>query len=135
VKCQYGLAAGPAGVRSEHLTELEKVFGSLGSTTGLGSLNTINFATTDCDIPNMSGITAPANSDETYKFCPFGIDMESFQRVSAGHDGVDTSSKATPITLQLNIGAAAGEAISIDAFVCYDSLFYIDSTGSIRVSF
>ena len=135
VKCQYGLAAGPAGVRSEHLTELEKVFGSLGSTTGLGSLNTINFATTDCDIPNMPGITAPANSDETYKFCPFGIDMESFQRVSAGHDGIDTSSKATPITLQLNIGAAAGEAISIDAFVCYDSLFYIDSTGAIRVSF
>ena len=37
--------------------------------------------------------------------------------------------------LQLTIGAAAGEAVTIDAYVCYDSLFYIDASGSIRVSF
>ena len=135
VQCQYGLAAGPAGVRGEHLTELEKVFGSLGSTVGLGCLTGFNFATGDCDIPNMAGVVAPGNADETAKFCPFGIDMESFQRVSAGHDGVNTAERSTPITLQLTIGAAAGEAIAIDAFVCYDSLFYIDPSGSIRVSF
>ena len=135
VKCEYGLAAGPAGVRSEHLTELEKVFGSLGSTVGVGSLNAANFATGDCDVAEMTGVVAPANADATYKFCPFAIDMESFQRVSAGHDGVNTASKSTPISLQLTIGAAAGDAIAIDAFVCYDSLFYIDATGSIRVNF
>ena len=135
VKCNYGLAAGPGGVRSEHLIELEKVFGSLGSTVGLGSLTGFNFATTDCDVGNMTGIVAPANADATHKFSPFGIDMESFQRVSAGHDGVNTADRSTPITLKLNIGAAAAEAIAIDAYVCYDSLFYIDATGSIRVSF
>jgi hypothetical protein len=135
IQCNYGLAAGPAGVRSEHLTELEKVFGSLGSTIGLGSLTGFNFATADCDVANMTGVVAPANADATYQFSPFGIDMESFQRVSAGHDGVNTASKSTPITLQLTIGAAAAEAVAIDAFVCYDSLFYIDATGSIRVSF
>ena len=83
----------------------------------------------------MTGVVAPANADATYKFSPFAIDMESFQRVSAGHDGVNTAAKSTPITLQLNVGAAAGDAIAIDAYVCYDSLFYIDATGSIRVSF
>jgi len=135
VKCEYGLAAGPAGVRSEHVTELEKVFGTLGSTVGVGSLTGFNFATSDCDVAEMTGIVAPANADASYKFCPFAIDMEAFQRVTAGHDGVNTADRSTPISLQLTVGAAAGEAVSIDAFVCYDSLFYIDATGNIRVNF
>jgi len=48
---------------------------------------------------------------------------------------VNTADRATPISLQLTIGAAAAEAVAIDAFVCYDSLFYIDASGSIRVNF
>jgi len=135
IQCQYGAAAGPAGVRSEHLTELEKCFGTLGSTVGAGSLSTTNFAIGDCDVANMTDIVAAGNGDATYQFCPFAIDMESFQRVTAGHDGVNTADRSTPITLQLTIGAAAGEAVSVDAFVCYDSLFYIDATGNIRVNF
>jgi len=135
VQCNYGLAAGPAGVRSEHVTELEKCFGTLGSTVGVGSLCSSNFATADCDVPQMTTVVAPGAPDATHLFSPFGIDMESFQRVTAGGDGVNTADRATPITLQMTIGAAAGQAITIDAFVCYDSLFYIDSTGSIRVSF
>ena len=135
VQCQYGLAAGPAGVRGEHITELEKCFGTLGSTVGVGSLTGTNFATGDCDVANMATVVAPGAADATQVFSPFGIDMESFQRVSAGHDGVNTADRATPITLQLNIGAAAGEAVTIDAYVVYDSLFYIDASGSIRVNF
>ena len=135
VQCNYGLAAGPAGVRSEHVTELEKCFGTLGSTVGVGSLCSSNFAVGDCDVAQMTTVVAPGAPDATHQFCPFGIDMESFQRVTAGHDGVNTADRATPITLQLTIGAAAGEAVTIDAYVCYDSLFYIDSSGSIRVSF
>ena len=53
VQCNYGLAAGPAGVRSEHVTELEKCFGTLGSTVGVGSLCASNFATVSCDVANM----------------------------------------------------------------------------------
>ena len=140
VQCNYGLAAGPAGVRSEHVTELEKCFGTLGSTVGVGSLCSSNFATTDCDVARMTTVVAPGNADATQLFSPFGIDMESFQRVTAGHDGVNTADRATPITLQLTIGntpggAPAAQAVSVDAYVCYDSLFYIDSSGSIRVSF
>ena len=136
VLCQY--TGGPAvaqGTRSEHITELEKCFGTLGSTMGVGSLAGTNFATADCDVPQMTTVVAPGAADATQLFSPFGIDMESFQRVSAGHDGVNTADRATPITLQLNIGAAAGEAITVDAYVVYDSLFYIDASGSIRVNF
>ena len=135
VQCQYGGAAGPAGVRGEHVTELEKCFGTLGSVVGAGSLSGFNFATVDGDVANMPAPSAAGNADDTYVFSPFAIDMESFQRVTAGHDGVNTADRATPISLQLTIGAAANEAVSIDAFVCYDSLFYIDATGSIRVNF
>ena len=140
IQCNYGLAAGPSSVRGEHLTELEKCFGTLGSTVGVGSLCGSNFATADCDVPQMTAIVAPAAPCATHLFSPFGIDMESFQRVTAGHDGVNTADRATPITLQLTIGnnpggAPAVEAVSVDAYVCYDSLFYIDSSGSIRVSF
>ena len=135
VRCDYGLAAGPAGVRSEHVTELEKCFGTLGSGVGVGNLSTINFATTQCDVANMTTIVAPGAADATYLFSPFGLDMESFQRVSAGHDGVNTADRATPITLQMTIGQANAEAINVDAYVCYDSLFYIDASGSIRVNF
>ena len=135
VKCDYGAAAGPANVRSEHLMELHKTFGSLGSTIGVGSLNGFNFAITDCDVAQMSGVVAPGNADSSYRFCPFAIDMEAFQRVSAGHDGVNTADRSTPITLQLTIGAAGADAIAVDAWVCYDSLFYIDATGTIRVNF
>ena len=135
VQCQYGLAAGPDGVRGEHVAELEKCFGTLGSTIGLGSLSTTNFALVDCDVANMTAVVAPGAADATHLFCPFGIDMESFQRVSAGHDGVNTADRATPISLQLTIGAAAADAITIDAYVVYDSLFYIDASGAIRVNF
>jgi len=135
VRCDYGLAAGPDGVRGEHVAELEKCFGTLGSTIGLGSLSTTNFALVDCDVANMTAVVAPGAADATHLFSPFGIDMESFQRVSAGHDGVNTADRATPISLQLTIGAAAADAITIDAYVVYDSLFYIDATGAIRVNF
>ena len=135
VQCNYGLAAGPAGVRGEHITELEKCFGTLGSTVGAGNLSTINFATLDCDVASMATVVAPGAADATYRFSPFGLDMESFQRVSAGHDGVNTADRATPISLQLTIGAPNAEAVNVDAFVCYDSLFYIDASGSIRVNF
>jgi len=136
IQCNYAGAIGPAGVRSEHVTELEKCFGSLGSTVGVGSLCGSNFATADCDVAQMTTVVAPGAQDATHLFSPFGIDMESFQRVTAGGDGVNTADRATPITLQLTIGnPGAGEAITIDAYVCYDSLFYIDASGSIRVSF
>jgi len=64
------------------------------------------------------------------------MDLESFQR-TALESGVNTSDRSLPITLLLNIGggaAAANEQFNIDAYVAYDSLYFIDAIGNIRVS-
>jgi hypothetical protein len=52
---------------------------------------------------------------------------------------VNTSDRSLPISLLLNIGGpsaplAASEAFNIDAYVAYDSLYFIDAIGNIRVS-
>ena len=61
------------------------------------------------------------------------MDLESFQR-TAIESGVNTADASLPISLILNIGAAQAQAIAVDAYVAYDSLYFIDETGSIRVS-
>ena len=48
--------------------------------------------------------------------------------------GVNTADASLPISLILNIGVANQEAIAVDAYVSYDSLYFIDETGTIRVS-
>lgn len=48
--------------------------------------------------------------------------------------GVNTADASLPISLIVNIGAANAEAIAVDAYVSYDSLYFIDETGTIRVS-
>tara|TARA_R110002049_G_scaffold85720_3_gene218031 strand:+ start:3265 stop:4737 length:1473 start_codon:yes stop_codon:yes gene_type:complete len=139
IQCNYNTAAGSKNFRAEHLYELEKTLGVASSVGGCGSLASFNFATADCNVANMPARAAAATGalDTSFQFCPFSLDMESFQRVSADGGAVNTADRATPITLQLNIGdnAAAQEAINIDAFVCYNSLFFINADGSIRVSF
>jgi len=52
---------------------------------------------------------------------------------------VNTSDRSLPITLLLNIGGpdaalGANEQFNIDAYVAYDSLYFIDAIGNIRVS-
>ena len=71
----------------------------------------------------------------SYEFAPFAMDLESFQR-TALESGVNTSDRSLPISLLLNVqgGAGANEAFNIDAYVAYDSLFFIDAIGNIRVS-
>ena len=138
VRCDYLNAGGPQNRRSEQLYEVEKSLGVASSVGGAGVLSGINFATRGCDVANMCARAdaATGNLDTSFRFCPFSIDMESFQRVSADGGAVNTADRATPITLQLNIGNAGGaEAMNVDTYVCYNSLFYISSDGSIRVSF
>jgi hypothetical protein len=134
--CDYG-GVGPQNTRGEHLLELQKSLGTISTVEGAGVLNSSNFAVTDCDVGNMAARAAFAAgaADTSLRFCPFSLDFESFQRVSADGGAINTADRATPITLQLNVGAAAGEAVNIDAYVCYESLFYINADGSIRVSY
>ncbi len=135
VDCQF---QGPANIsaftRGEAFTELSKCWGSASSVHGTGSLSTLNYARTRgnvAEIPQDAG-AAPCVS---FEFSPFAMDLESFQR-TALESGVNTSDRSLPISLLLNIGGGAGanEAFNIDAYVAYDSLYFIDSIGNIRVS-
>ena len=141
IQCNYNGAAGPLNTRAEHLYEIEKSLGVASSIKGVGSLASYNFAGGNCNVASMPARAAAVAGalDTSFEFCPFSLDMESFQRVTVDGGAVNTADRATPITLQLNIGDVAGgpavEAINVDAFVCYNSLFYINSDGSIRVSY
>ena len=123
----------PSVNRAEVFSELAKCWGVLSSVNGVGILNSFNYAIADCDVGNMpvdAGPGAPAN---TLRFAPFGIDLEAFQR-TALESGVNTADRSLPISLIIDIAAAQAEATNIDAYVAYDSLYFIDEMGSIRVS-
>ena len=133
IECNYGAVGWNGESRSEHMVELQKTLGTLASTHGCGSLGTTNFAVTDCDVAGMAVSTAAAAPSVPYQFCPFSIDLRSFARVATS-SGYNTADKSTPITLQMNIGAANAEAVNVDCYINYDSLYYIDQSGTIRVS-
>ena len=131
IECRF-TAGGPGGAllngRGEALTELAKCFGTAGSLIGTGILNRMNYAL-------LSGAVANGRlaAGVPFKFSPFGIDLEAFQR-TAIESGVNTADRSTPISLILDIGTVLAEVQVVDAFVSFDSLYYIDSTGIISVS-
>ena len=123
----------PANNRAEVFSELAKCWGTLSSVNGVGVLSTPNYATTDCDVAGMAVDAGPGNGPQSFRFSPFGIDLEAFQR-TAIESGVNTADRSLPISLIVDIAAVNAEAINIDAYVAYDSLYFIDEMGSIRVS-
>lgn len=131
IECNFN-ANGPGGAdlngRGEALMELSKCFGTTGSVVGLGQLNRMNYAV----LPGTAANGRLAAS-VPYQFCPIGVDLEAFQR-TAIESGVNTADRSTPITLILDVGVAVAEAINVDCYVSFDSLYYIDSTGIISVS-
>ena len=133
VQAVLDTAAGAAAGRAEAAAELAKCLGTLGSTTGTGSLSRINTYTTDCDAANMPGTSAAGAPMVSHRFSPFGIDLEAFQR-TAIESGVNTADRSLPISLIVDIGAANGEAVNVDSYISYDSLYFIDSAGNISVS-
>lgn len=133
IECNYGVAGWNGETRSEHMIELQKSLGTLSSTHGAGVLSGGNFGE---EIGTVGGMTPGAGAGaltDTYEFCPFAIDLRSFARVAAS-SGYNTADRSTPITLQMTIGAAVPEALNVDCYINYDSLYYIDESGTIRVS-
>ena len=126
VLCNFN-AANRVNVRGEAVMELSKCFGTTGSVVGLGMLSAPNTYNTPGAVAGMSSSSLPA------RFSPFGLDLEAFQR-TAIESGVNTADRSTPITLVLNVGAAIAEQISLDCYVSFDSLYFIDSSGIISVS-
>lgn len=132
IETQFDPATAPGGVdlngRGEALMELSKCFGTTGSVVGLGQLCRMNYAT----LPGLAA-NGQVAARAPFQFCPFGLDLEAFQR-TAIESGVNTADRSTPITLVLNVGTGQAEAMNIDAYVSFDSLYYIDSSGIISVS-
>jgi len=133
IECNFSTAALTAVNRAEAFSELAKCWGTLSSVNGVGVLCSANYATTSCDVGGMAVDQGAGVSQDSSRFAPFGIDLEAFQR-TAIESGVNTADRSLPISLIIDIAAVQAQATNIDAYVAYDSLYFIDEMGSIRVS-
>lgn len=106
-------------------TELMKAFGKVGSTQHRDILANNGYIT-------ERGNEAGAIANSAVSFAPFGIDLESFRHQI--ENGIDTSSRALPITLHLNCGLAPSAQNDLYMYVLYDTIFYINMDGSVSVS-
>lgn len=112
--------------KSGGYTELQKAFGKIGSNLHPDQLNSANYLSGNGNANTM-------NQGDIVPFAPFGIDLESFRHEI--ENGVDTSSRALPITLHTTSTAVPeGGCLDCFMFVLYDSLFYINMDGSVSVS-
>jgi len=108
----------------EPYLELQKAFGKLGSTVHsdlLGAGSYLILEDIDIDWAETRALS----------FAPFGIDLESFRHEI--ENGVDTSTRSLPMTLTLT-GSGATKKLTVDVFVMYDALFYVDMNGAVNVS-
>ena len=107
-------------------TELMKAFGKIGSTVHSDLLSSGNY---------MIGTGAAGDNDpsDAIPFSPFAIDLESFRHEI--ENGIDSSSRALPITLHTTHTAAIEAGCNdVYMYVLYDSLFYVNMDGSVSVS-
>lgn len=116
--------------KSGAYTELMKAFGKIGSTVHSDLLNSGNYMI-------ASGADAYNGVSTRIPFSPFAIDLESFRHEI--ENGIDSSSRALPITLHTQHTGAGGVAMEngvndVYMYVLYDSLFYVNMDGSVSVS-
>ena len=121
-------ACHPATNKVAPYTELQKAFGKIGSNLHPDRLNSQNYL-------NSDGTTANFGRGSIVPFGCYGIDLESFRHEI--ENGIDTSSRALPITLHTGASAvpnANGNCFDCFMWILYDSLFYINMDGSVSVS-
>tara|TARA_R110002153_G_scaffold78369_1_gene200631 strand:- start:2526 stop:3947 length:1422 start_codon:yes stop_codon:yes gene_type:complete len=115
--------------KSEPYFELMKSFGKLGSTIHDNLLYGSNYLSqADCGLARRGG----ANGDGVIPFAPFGIDLETFR--AEIENGIDTSSRALPMTLHLSKGVSGATAHNLFMYCMIDTLFFINMDGSVSVS-
>ena len=70
-------------------------------------------------------------------FCPFGLDLEAFQR-TAIESGVDTKTLSLESNLLIDCGTAAagsgGEDKIVHMWILYDQHYYFNHDGSVTIS-
>tara|TARA_R110000824_G_scaffold267786_1_gene456581 strand:- start:2243 stop:3646 length:1404 start_codon:yes stop_codon:yes gene_type:complete len=113
---------------SEAYLELMKSFGKLGSNIHDNLLGGVN----GWKEQNPSN----AKQGAQMSFAPYGIDLETFR--AEIENGIDTSSRALPMTLLLTFtGAGDGsstDALTLHTYALIDSLFFVNMDGSVSVS-
>ena len=124
---------GVAFNKIEPYLELQKAFGKLGSTVHSDLLSQSSYLVDATGIAAYSQNTmTTAQTKHLAAFAPYGIDLESFRHEI--ENGVDTSSKALPMTLEFIQSGSAGASVACQVFIMYDSLFYVNMDGTISVS-
>tara|TARA_R110000787_G_scaffold17004_1_gene53778 strand:- start:68 stop:1519 length:1452 start_codon:yes stop_codon:yes gene_type:complete len=131
--------------RSEMAMELAKAFGQLGWTNPTGILSTISYGS---DINGLgdgdngqAGQTDVPQGNGTICGCPFGLDLEAFQR-SAIESGIDSETLAEAVNLIITIApqVAGGannsgvEVKTVHIWTLYDQHYYWGSDGMITFS-
>jgi len=106
----------------EPYMELQKAWGKLGSNIHADWLSSDAYLSSALPTVGLGG---------PMRIAPFGLDLESFRHEI--ENGVDTSSRSLPMTLQITHTDAGADATCF-VFVLFDSLFYVNMDGSVSVS-
>ena len=114
--------------KGEFYNELRKSWGNLGAYDGQGVLLNQNTYLAADNATCATATAAPA----TPQFNPFGLDFESFQKISA-ENGINTADRSLPMSLELTNNAQAVACI-VDVWVMCDAIFYVNLDGSVSVS-
>ena len=118
------IAANQISNKAEPYFELMKSFGKLGSTIHgnlLGNTNYMCFSDPRDNVGNGA-----------IGFSPYGIDLETFR--AEIENGIDTSSRALPMSLQFNKVATTVVDTTVFIWCLIDTLFFINMDGSVSVS-
>jgi hypothetical protein len=126
------IAVNPATNKGQAYQELRKCFGALGSINHGGLLNNATYLTNPTGAGVDGRTVAQFGSNPCY--APFGISFKSFRHEL--EDGIDTSSRALPIRLELKQGGGAGSDsnITLDIYAQATVLFYFNMDGSVTAS-
>ena len=123
------IAINPVSNKGQAYQELRKCFGSLGSINHGGLLTAGTYLTSERG-ENVTGTSAQHGSNPCY--APLGISFKSWRHEL--EDGIDTSSRALPIRLELNAVGGSAQPTTLDIYAQATVLFYFNLDGSVTSS-
>lgn len=137
IQCNFDTGQNPFA-RAEALEELSKTFGSANNAHGVGVLSRVNYQCQSGLAANAAIQSAGGAVMRTHLFGPMGVDIEAFQPDGKGggalESGIDSATRSLPITLNVRTALPLAEAMVMDMYVVYDSIYWIDQGGNLQVS-
>ena len=112
--------------------ELRKCFGALGSINHGGFLNAGSYLSSIDGSLLDRDPAAGGGSGRLPTYAPLGISFKSWRHEL--EDGLDTSSRALPIRLALQLAGATAADYTIDIYAHATVLFYFNMDGSVTAS-